>query len=47
MPQALAVARYTLLELSRRRLLAVIVAIGVVLMAGIAISPHVLPGFAH
>jgi ABC-type transport system involved in multi-copper enzyme maturation permease subunit len=42
--QALAVARYTLLELTRRRLLLVIVAIGVVLMAGIAIAPHVLPG---
>ena len=44
MPQALAVARYTLIELTRRRLLVVIVAIGVVLMAGIAIAPHVLPG---
>ena len=29
MPQALAVARYTLLELARRRLLVVVVAIGV------------------
>lgn len=44
MTQALAVARYTLIELTRRRLLAVIVAIGVVSMAGIAIAPHVLPG---
>jgi ABC-type transport system involved in multi-copper enzyme maturation permease subunit len=44
MPQALAVARYTLIELTRRRLLGVIVAIGVVLMAGIAIAPHLLPG---
>jgi ABC-type transport system involved in multi-copper enzyme maturation permease subunit len=44
MSQALAVARYTLLELTRRRLIAVIVAVGVVLMGGIAITPHVLPG---
>lgn len=44
MTQALAVARYTLLELSRRRLLMLIVAIGVALTAGIAILPHVLPG---
>jgi ABC-type transport system involved in multi-copper enzyme maturation permease subunit len=44
MPQALAVARYTLIELFRRRVLIVIVAVGVVLMAAIAISPHVLPG---
>jgi ABC-type transport system involved in multi-copper enzyme maturation permease subunit len=42
--QTLAVARYTLLELARRRVLPVIVGIGVVLMAGIAIAPHVLPG---
>jgi ABC-type transport system involved in multi-copper enzyme maturation permease subunit len=44
MAQSLAVARYTILELSRRRLLLVIVTIGVVLMAGIGIAPHVLPG---
>jgi ABC-type transport system involved in multi-copper enzyme maturation permease subunit len=44
MTQALAVARYTLLELSRRRLLVMIVAFGVLLMGGIAIAPHVLPG---
>ena len=44
MPQALAVARYTLLELTRRQLLFVIVAIGVVLVAGLGILPHVLPG---
>ncbi len=43
MAQALAVARYTLIELTRRRVLVVIVAIGVVLMAGIAIAPHLLP----
>jgi len=42
MSQALAVARYTLIEMIRRRLLGVIVAIGVVLTAGIAIAPHVL-----
>jgi ABC-type transport system involved in multi-copper enzyme maturation permease subunit len=42
MSQALAVARYTLIELIRRRLLGVIVAIGVVLTAGIALAPHVL-----
>src|SRR5260370_8868492 len=42
MSQALAVARYTLIELTRRRLLGVIVAIGVVLTAGIAAAPHVL-----
>ena len=44
MAQALAVARYTLLELTRRRLIVVIIAVGVVLMGGIAITPHVLPG---
>ena len=42
MSQALAVVRYTLIELTRRRLLGVIVAIGVVLTAGIAVAPHVL-----
>jgi ABC-type transport system involved in multi-copper enzyme maturation permease subunit len=44
MTQAIAVARYTLLELTRRRLLVVILAFGVLLMGGIAIAPHVLPG---
>lgn len=44
MTQTLAVARYTLIEISRRRVLLVIVAIGLVLMAGIGIAPHVLPG---
>ncbi len=34
MSQALAVARYTLIEMTRRRLLVVIVVIGVVLMGG-------------
>ena len=47
MTEALAVARYTLIELARRRLVAVIVAIGVVLIAGIGIAPHVLPGNQH
>jgi ABC-type transport system involved in multi-copper enzyme maturation permease subunit len=42
--QALAVTRYTLIELSRRRLLIVILSVGVLLMGGIAIAPHVLPG---
>ena len=44
MTQALAVARYTMLELTRRRLLVMILAFGVLLMGGIAIAPHVLPG---
>lgn len=44
MTQTLAVARYTLLELARRRLLVVIVAIGGVLTAGIGLAPHFLPG---
>jgi ABC-type transport system involved in multi-copper enzyme maturation permease subunit len=42
--QALAVARYTLIELSRRGLLVLIVAIGVTLTAGIGLVPHLLPG---
>jgi ABC-type transport system involved in multi-copper enzyme maturation permease subunit len=42
MAQALAVARYTLVEMTRRRVLVVIVAIGVALMGGIAYAPHVL-----
>ena len=44
MTQTLAVARYTVLELTRRRLLLVIVAVGLVLITGIAIAPFVLPG---
>lgn len=43
MTQAIAVARYTLLELTRRRLVLLIVGVGVVLSAGIAIAPFVLP----
>jgi ABC-type transport system involved in multi-copper enzyme maturation permease subunit len=43
MTQALAVARYTLIEITRRRILLLIVATGIVLMAAIAIAPHVLP----
>jgi ABC-type transport system involved in multi-copper enzyme maturation permease subunit len=46
MTQTLAVARYTLLEITRRRLLLVFVAVGLFLMAGIAIAPYVLPGNA-
>lgn len=45
MSQALAVTRYTLLELTRRRLLLVILAIGVFFSAAAGIAPHVLPGF--
>src|SRR5215471_7584434 len=44
MTKTLAVARYTLLEIGRRRLLLAIVAIGVVLTAAIAVTPHLLPG---
>jgi ABC-type transport system involved in multi-copper enzyme maturation permease subunit len=44
--QTLAVARYTLLEITRRRLLVVVVAVGLALMAAIAITPYVLPGNA-
>ena len=41
--RAMAVALYTLLELTRRRLLLVFVAIGLVLTAGIGIAPLVIP----
>ena len=44
MTQALAVARYTLIEFSRRRLLVLMVTIGFVLTVGIAFAPHILPG---
>jgi ABC-type transport system involved in multi-copper enzyme maturation permease subunit len=44
MTAAVAVARYTLVEMSRRRLLLVVVAVGLALMAGIAMAPYVLPG---
>lgn len=43
MTQAMAVARYTLVELTRRRLVAVIVLVGLVLSAAIGIAPFVLP----
>jgi len=46
MTQALAVTRYTLVEITRRRLLLVVIAVGLVLMAAIAIAPYVLPGNA-
>ena len=39
-----AVAAYTVLELSRRRVLAVLVAAAVLLTAGIGIAPLILPG---
>ena len=42
---ALAVARYTLLELSRRRLLLVFAGIAIFLTAGLGIAPLFLPGF--
>jgi ABC-type transport system involved in multi-copper enzyme maturation permease subunit len=44
MTQAVAVARYTLLEITRRRLVLVVVSLGLALMAAIAITPYVLPG---
>jgi ABC-type transport system involved in multi-copper enzyme maturation permease subunit len=43
--RAFAVARYTLLELARRRLLLVFVAVAIFLTAGIGLAPFVLPGF--
>jgi ABC-type transport system involved in multi-copper enzyme maturation permease subunit len=43
---AIAVARYTLLELSRRRLLLVFVAIAVFLTAGLGLAPLFLPGMS-
>jgi len=42
--RALAVAMYTVLELSRRRLLLVFVLIGLLLTAGLGIAPLVIPG---
>jgi ABC-type transport system involved in multi-copper enzyme maturation permease subunit len=42
--QALAVTRYTLIELSRRRLLLLVVGVGGLLMVGVGFAPHVLPG---
>ena len=42
---AYAVARYTLLELGRRRLLQVLIGVAIFLTAGIGIAPYVLPGF--
>ena len=41
---AAAVARYTLVELARRRLVLVFVAIGIALTTGLGIAPLVLPG---
>jgi len=42
--KALAVTRYTLLELSRRKVLLIIVLAGVLLVAGLGIAPMVIPG---
>jgi ABC-type transport system involved in multi-copper enzyme maturation permease subunit len=42
---ASAVARYTLVELGRRRLLLGLIGVAIFLTAGIAIAPYVLPGF--
>jgi ABC-type transport system involved in multi-copper enzyme maturation permease subunit len=42
--QTWAVARYTLVELSRRRLLLLFVVAGVVLIAGVGLAPFVVPG---
>lgn len=44
MTKTLAVARYTLLEVSRRRLLLLLVGLALALMAAIAATPYVLPG---
>jgi hypothetical protein len=43
---AIAVARYTLLELSRRRLLLVFAGIAVLLTAGLGLAPLFLPGMS-
>ena len=45
MTQTLAVARYTLVEISRRRLLLVFVVVGIVLTVGLGVFPMVVPGF--
>lgn len=44
MTKTLAVARYTLLEISRRRLLLLVIGLALALMAAIAATPYVLPG---
>lgn len=44
MTQAVAVARYTVLEMSRRRLVVAVVGVGLALTVGLWIAPHVLPG---
>jgi ABC-type transport system involved in multi-copper enzyme maturation permease subunit len=41
---AIAVAKYTLIELSRRRLLLVFVLVAIVLTAALGIAPFILPG---
>jgi ABC-type transport system involved in multi-copper enzyme maturation permease subunit len=41
----IAVARYTLLEMSRRRLLVALVLVAVALVAALGIAPYILPGY--
>jgi len=43
--KTLAVSRYTLVELWRRRILIVLVLVAVALIAGVGAVPHVVPGF--
>jgi len=45
MSKALAVSRYSLLELWRRRILLVLVLVAVGLIAGTGLTPHLAPGF--
>ncbi len=45
MTKAYAVARYTLLEISRRRLLLLFVIVGALLTVGLGLFPNVVPGF--
>jgi ABC-type transport system involved in multi-copper enzyme maturation permease subunit len=42
--QSLAIARYTIIELSRRRLLLIIVVLGLLLTAGLGVAPLLIPG---
>jgi ABC-type transport system involved in multi-copper enzyme maturation permease subunit len=44
MSEAVAVARYTVLEMSRRRLLLAIVALDILLTVAIGVTPHLMPG---
>src|SRR5205085_12037561 len=45
MSKALAVGRYTLLELNRRRIVLVLVLVSAALVARTGLAPHLLPGF--